>query len=817
MIDDKMLFNVASFLPETVFITDANGTVIFLNQVGENIFGVSPVSESEKILPERFFISEERSRLKNSLSKCQKGKYECIQEVTALKHDGSNFTVQVHMHPIFENNHCNGLVGFIIDISSKEASLNELLTTDQKVQTILDNSKEYWGWILCDFQGNFIDASIDQFKEFKISKEDLVGLNICDFLGEEEGEGALQFLQTVKQEGMASGIQHIKLATGEERSYEYKNIAIYENDEPVAVRITVRDITEKLKGKPAIEAKETRYQGVFENTGLPTAIIEENLLISMVNAKFEELTGYARNEIEEKMSLSQFFEDETIERVRKQSLGQPADASSEYECRITSRSGKAYDMIIRFGNISSTRQMIVSLTDITSRKQTEEEIKKSSKHLQAEHIKDKKALKKSEERYQMIIENVEDLVFEQDLAGSFTFVNAALIKRFGSSKAELIGMNYRAFTVPEEKQMVKKYYNEIYKTGEHRSKLHQTIIRKDGSTFYVDVTSSLIKNRDGNPIGFRGIARDITERRRAEKILKEREQQLKEIIEGSPIATIVFDKNHQITHWNKACEELTGIKADDVVGNTKKVAEKLLNQPILPDLLVDHDSLEEISEFYGWECRKSKIIKNAYEIELFFPNLGAKGKWVCLTMAFLRDPENSIIGVIETLLDVTSQKRAAKNLLKIHDALEEKVAERTGEIQEVNIALEVLLKKRENDKQKFEDKVAYSIKEVLIPHIELLKKTSLDKHQKVYLEILEDNFKEIASPFMSRLSDNIQKLTRTEIQVVNLIRQNKITKEIADLMGVSTRTIETHRDNIRKKFGLKNKKINLRSFLLTSE
>ena len=70
---------------------------------------------------------------------------------------------------------------------------------------------------------------------------------------------------------------------------------------------------------------------------------------------------------------------------------------------------------------------------------------------------------------------------------------------------------------------------------------------------------------------------------------------------------------------------------------------------------------------------------------------------------------------------------------------------------------------------------------------------------------------------MAMLSDNMQKLTRTEIQVINLIKQNKITKEIADLMGISTRTVETHRDNIRKKLGIKNKKVNLRSYLLKSE
>jgi PAS domain S-box-containing protein len=148
--------------------------------------------------------------------------------------------------------------------------------------------------------------------------------------------------------------------------------------------------------------------------------------------------------------------------------------------------------------------------------------------------------------------------------------------------------------------------------------------------------------------------------------------------------------------------------------------------------------------------------------------------------------------------------------------LKAKVEERTRELKDINTALEVLLKKRERDKRELEERVAFSIKEVIAPHLELLKKTSLDKHQAYYLDILEQSFQEICSPFMHILSDSLQSLTSTEIQVVNLIKQNKSTKQIADFLGVSSRTVEFHRDNIRTKMGIKNKKINLRAFLLSS-
>jgi PAS domain S-box-containing protein len=257
------------------------------------------------------------------------------------------------------------------------------LTADQKIHAIIDNNS-YDGWLLCDFQGNLIDFNINHYKEINISKKDIIGLNICDFVDRDERESVLRFLQKVKQDGKASGIQHIKLMNGDERSYEYKDVVVYDGNEPVAVRIFVWDITDKVRNKQVPETSEARYRRVFENTGLPTVIFEENLLISMVNIRFEELSGYAKNEIEEKMSLSQFIGEEAKEKILRHFFEESGDAPSEYECRITNCKGEMFDMIVRFGNISSTRQMIASFTDITSRKQTERALKESKELLQKE-------------------------------------------------------------------------------------------------------------------------------------------------------------------------------------------------------------------------------------------------------------------------------------------------------------------------------------------------------------------------------------------------------------------------------------------------
>jgi PAS domain S-box-containing protein len=173
-------------------------------------------------------------------------------------------------------------------------------------------------------------------------------------------------------------------------------------------------------------------------------------------------------------------------------------------------------------------------------------------------------------------------------------------------------------------------------------------------------------------------------------------------------------------------------------------------------------------------------------------------------------PYNGRPGYLVILRDISERKRAEQTLKERELELDIK----NERLEEMNAALRVLLLKRDEDKNELEEKVLLNIQELVMPYLEKVKNSSLDARQQSFLSILESNLDGIVSPFLRRMSSSQLKLTPSEIQISNFVKQGKTSKEIASLLSLSDKTIESHRRNIRKKIGIKNKKENLRTHLL---
>ena len=161
------------------------------------------------------------------------------------------------------------------------------------------------------------------------------------------------------------------------------------------------------------------------------------------------------------------------------------------------------------------------------------------------------------------------------------------------------------------------------------------------------------------------LEKETHEQKNAEKALRESEQRLSQIIQSLSIPALVIDKNHTITHFNRAHENLSGISSAEAIGSKKQwmsfYPEK---RPILVDFIVDEATESEIAAYYGDKFRPSPVKNGAYEAEDFFPYLGDDGKWIFFTASPLKDADNNIIGAIETLQDITERKDAEEELRK---------------------------------------------------------------------------------------------------------------------------------------------------------
>jgi len=563
-------------------------------------------------------------------------------------------------------------------------------------------------------------------------------------------------------------------------------------------------------------------------------------------------------------------------------------------------------------------------------KPTYKELERRVKGLEKEVGKRKKADRihyQSKKTYQNILNHIIEGYYEVDLRGNLTFFNDSLCKIYGYARDELMGMNNRNYMTTETAKKAYEIFNRVYKTGKPTKIFDWKFIKKDGTEVDVEISVSLIRNPKGQAIGFRGIVRDIRERKLAQEELVKSKSMFQAIVESLPFDIFALDLNNRYILQNSICRKNWG----DLIGkfpenvavdkNTKdlwlknnrlafsgetikgEVIYHRLNRdksyyyniisPIIDkekifgilgvliditeikrveeDLRISKEQFRNLTETtsdWVWEVDKdsrytyvnpkiqdilgyypeeiigktpfdlmppdedlrvSKIFNSIAESKQPFHcleniNLHKKGHPVVLETSGIPifDDDGEICGYRGVDRDITERKRIQEELQKAYDELENRVEERTRELviqksnlEEANIALQVLLDKRQEDKKELEDNVLTNVKEMTAPYFEKIRKTKLNDQQKAILRILESYLNEIISPFARKMSMKYINLTPTEIHVANLIRHGINSKDIAEIMGLSPQTIYNHRKNIRKKFGLERKKTNLRSHLLS--
>jgi PAS domain S-box-containing protein len=192
-------------------------------------------------------------------------------------------------------------------------------------------------------------------------------------------------------------------------------------------------------------------------------------------------------------------------------------------------------------------------TALTTVETQQIELRDTLESLKAEiidRVQAEEALSESEEKYRTILHSIEEGVYEVDLAGNLTFFNDSLRRHLKYSKDELMGMNNRQFTSKDNVERVYKTFNSVYKTGKPATAFDWEMIAKDGTKKFVELSVSLMRDSEGRPIGFRGVARDITARKTAEEQAKIHQQQLMQASKMVALGTLVSGVAHEVNNPN---------------------------------------------------------------------------------------------------------------------------------------------------------------------------------------------------------------------------------------------------------------------------
>jgi PAS domain S-box-containing protein len=614
--DDKQYRRIFEDSKDMIYMTSADGKVVDVNQAGVDLFGYGSKEEMMSVyVRDTFLYPEDRRRFRNAVS--QEGFVKDF-EVKLKRKDGTPIDVLITANVRKDDSgNLFGYEGIIKDISDRKRMEQELKNSEERFKQVAENAGEFiWEVNASSF---YTYASPAVKKILGYEPEEVVGKRFYDFYPPDVREKLKRtaFETFAKKEAFRKFVNPTIHKNGSIVILETSATPILDNKgNPIGYRGLDTDVTERKQAEEAFRQSEERTKQLSQENAIMAEIgriVSSTLNIEGVYERFAEelrkLIPFDRVSVNtmnpDRVSVTIAYAFgvkitdaqegtfvkmeraiyENIVNRRSSVLIQPTDESElaerypnfvrHFRAGLRSMIATpliANDQVVGILHIQSLKPNAYTESDVRLADKVGGQIAGAIAHAQlfVERMQAEEALRRSEERYRTIIENIQDGYFEVDLAGNFIFVNDAECVNLGYSRDELIGMNNRRYTDKENAKKVFEAYNKVYRTGEPVKALDMEIIRKDGTKAFNEISVSLIRDSEGKAIGFRGIARDVTERKKMEEALREREERYRTLLETMEEGYYEVDLKGRFIFFNDALRKMHGLPKEEMLGMSNR-------------------------------------------------------------------------------------------------------------------------------------------------------------------------------------------------------------------------------------------------------
>ncbi|HQI80766.1 MAG TPA: PAS domain S-box protein, partial [Deltaproteobacteria bacterium] len=546
--------------------------------------------------------------------------------------DGRTLWVETSSSVIFRDNVPYAVQGIARDITERKQAEETLRLSEERHRKLLEDIEE--GYYELDLRGNITYFNDVAGHMLGYEPHELVGMSYRSYTSADTAQRMFRVFHRIYETGEPERLVDYEVICrdGSVRTHEMSAGLMRDaSGRPSGFHVLVHDITSRKQAQEELKKREEHYRTIFENTGNATILIAEDTTILLANTKFEQLTGYTKEEMEGKMSWTVFIAPEDLEMMKSyhaRRRKEPGSTPGAYEFRLKNRAGEVRDIFLNVALIPGTKESVASCMDLTERKRAEED------------------LRRSEERYRNILESMQEAYYEVDLAGNFTFYNPLAVSRLGYRDEELRGMNFRKYMDEENAKKVFDAYHRVFVTGEPLSGVDWELFTRDGRKTHVEASVSLMRDAAGGAIGFKGIVRDVTERKKAEDALRASEEKYRGILESMQESYFEVDLSGNFTFFNDAAVEMSGYSREELLG---------MNYTHYAPPETARYMFETFHDVYVTGVPKRMVDYQVYHKDGTLHDNE-------LSVWPMRDASGAVVGFHTLVRDVTEHKRAEKAL-----------------------------------------------------------------------------------------------------------------------------------------------------------